>query len=354
MPSVRIKRGTRTQLTAAAAANGLKEGEVYLITNEARLAVGTGLGAFQDFAKTTETSAPTAAGITIPNNPTAPASPAADNVTIFCTEVANRAMPAFVGPSGLDSPLQPFLARNKIAFWSPAGNSTTAPIIFNMPPLTVFSNNGTTFTARNVATTNFLTRIKRIAMISTTNNDNRGMASLYSTVAQYTTGTGTGLGGFHYVCRFATSDAATVAGARAFVGMSSATNAPTNVDPATLTNSIGVAQISTDATQWYIVYGGSAAQTAIPLGTALGAPTLNNTAFEISVFSSPSANGVVHYEMLNIQTQVKAVGTLTPTTVGVQTPASTTLLTNRMWRTNNATASIVGLDVISIYLETDQ
>jgi hypothetical protein len=292
-------------------------------------------------------------GITIPYNASAPASPAADNITIFCTEVANRAMPAFVGPSGLDSPLQPFLARNKIAYWSPAGNSTTAPTTIAMNTLTVQSNNGTTYTARNVATTNILTRMRRLAVISQSGT-NGTIGGVRDTNAQYTTGTGTGLGGFHFVARFATSDAATVTGARTFVGLSSATNAITNVDPATLTNSIGVAQLSGDATQWYIVYGGSSAQTAIALGTALGAPTLTTTAFELSLFSAPAANGVVHYEMKNLGTGVSARGTLTPGTPGLQTPLNTTLLAPRLWRTNNAQTTVTGLDIISIYIETDQ
>lgn len=291
-------------------------------------------------------------GITIPANASAPASPAADNVTIFCTEIANRAMPAFVGPSGLDTALQPLLARNKVAFWNPPGNATTAPGVFGMGALTVVSNAGSTFTTRTVATTNVLTRIKRVAVVST--NTSGTLGSLRDPQAQYTTGTGSGLGGFHFITRFATSDASTVSGARAFVGLTSATNAPTNVDPATLTNCIGVAQLSGDATQWYLVYGGSSAQTAIALGTGLGAPTLTNTAFELSLFSSPSANGVVHYEVLNIGSGVKVTGTLTPGTPGLQTPANTTLLAPRLWRTNNATGAVVGLDIISIYIETDQ
>lgn len=291
-------------------------------------------------------------GITIPANASAPASPSADNVTLFCTEIANRAMPAFVGPSGLDTALQPLLARNKIAFWNPPGNATTVPGVFGMGALTIVSNAGTTMTSRNVATTNILTRMKRAAVVSTGTAGTLG--SLRNPNAQYTTGTGSGLGGFHFVARFATSDAATVSGARAFIGMSSNTGAATNVEPSTLINSIGVAQLSTDATQWYLVYGGSAAQTAIALGTGLGAPTLTNTAFELSLFCAPSANGVVHYEVLNIGSGVKVVGTLTPGTPGVQTPASTTLLTNQMWRTNNGTGSVVGLDICSIYIETDQ
>lgn len=300
-----------------------------------------------------DTHAVDAGGITIPYNASAPASPAADNVTIFCTEIANRAMPAFVGPSGLDTTLQPLLARNKIAFWNASGNSTTAPVAFGMNTLTVQSNNGTTYTARNIATTNILTRMKRLAVISQSGT-NATIGGVRDTVAQYTTGTGTGLGGFHFVARFATSDAATVNGARTFVGLTSATTAITNVDPATITNCIGVAQLSGDATQWYIVYGGSAAQTAIPLGTELGAPTLTTTAFELSLFSAPSANGVLHYEMLNLGTGVKVIGTITPGTLGLQTPLNTTLLAHRLWRTNNAQTTVTGLDIISIYIETDQ
>lgn len=293
-----------------------------------------------------------AGGITIPFSSTAPTSPAADNVTIFCREIANRAMPGFVGPSGLDSALQPFLARNKVAFWNPPGNATTAPGVFGFGTFTIVSNAGSTFTARNVATTNVLTRMKRVAVVST--NTSGTLGSLRDPQAQYTTGTGSGLGGFHYVARFATSDASTVSGARAFIGLTSATNAPTNVEPSTLTNCIGVAQLSTDATQWYLVYGGSAAQTPIALGTALGAPTLNTTAFDLAMFSAPSANGVVHYQVTNIGTGETVTGTLTPGTPGVQTPLNTTLLAPRFWRTNNNTGSVVGLDICSLYIETDQ
>lgn len=54
MPSVRIKRGTRAQIDAAALAGGLFAGEVYLITDENRLAVGLTASTYQDFAKTSE------------------------------------------------------------------------------------------------------------------------------------------------------------------------------------------------------------------------------------------------------------------------------------------------------------
>jgi hypothetical protein len=51
MPSLVHKRGTRAQIDAAAGANGLRTGEVYLITDEARLTVGTAINAHSPVAK---------------------------------------------------------------------------------------------------------------------------------------------------------------------------------------------------------------------------------------------------------------------------------------------------------------
>lgn len=51
MPSLAHKRGTRAQIDAAATANGLRTGEVYLVTDEARLTVGTAANAHSPLAK---------------------------------------------------------------------------------------------------------------------------------------------------------------------------------------------------------------------------------------------------------------------------------------------------------------
>lgn len=57
MASLQIKRGTRAQLETAKAASGLLAGEPYLITNEARLAVGTAANAYSDAALKSEVDA---------------------------------------------------------------------------------------------------------------------------------------------------------------------------------------------------------------------------------------------------------------------------------------------------------
>lgn len=57
MPSLRIKRGTRAQVTSAGAASGLKQGELYHVTDEDRVDLGTGLTTSVAMAKKSEVDA---------------------------------------------------------------------------------------------------------------------------------------------------------------------------------------------------------------------------------------------------------------------------------------------------------
>lgn len=280
-----------------------------------------------------------------------PATPASGNFNLYGKTFANRTMPTIIGPSGMDYALQPATWRQKIGVWTPPGNATTVPGVVGIGTLTATG----TATARTVATTNLFTRTRRLGYVSAATA--AALSGIRGPAAQYTTGSGAGLGGFFTSIRFGISDAAAVTGARMFIGMSSATGAPTNVEPSTLTNCVGIAQLSTDATQLYLVYGGSAAQTAIALGTNFppmaGVGAANGIAYDLTIFAPPNSNGIVYYQVERIGTAFVASGTLTPTVVGTQTPASTTLLTHQLWRTNNATLLAVGFDVLNIYVETD-
>lgn len=284
---------------------------------------------------------------------TSPATPASGNVKLFGKTLGNtRVMAAAVGASGMDYTLQPSIWRQKISRWNPSGNSNAVPGVDGFVAWTAVG----TATARNVATTNLMTRMRRLAYVSAATAGS--LASLRTAQAQFTTGTGTGLGGFFASFRFAFSDAAAVSGARAFVGFSSATGAPTNVEPNTLTNSIGIAQLSTAADRLYLVYGGSAAQTAIDLTTSF--PPYNGTVgvttgvpYDFTIWCPPNGNGVIHWQLDRLDTNTSTAGTITPGTPGTQTPANTTLLNPVIWRCNNATALAVGIDISNVYIETD-
>jgi hypothetical protein len=204
--------------------------------------------------------------------------------------------------------------------------------------------------ARAEATTNIATRMRRLTYSGSATAGTAG--GLYYTVASYTVGTGAGLGGFTFVTRFVVADAAAVTGAIQFVGMSNLVAAPVaTTAPSALTNCIGLAQLSTDATQWYIVYGGSAAQTAIALGTAIGAPTLTTTAWEFSIFSGSNVTSV-NYMLTNLSTGTTVTGTLSGTP-GTALPANTTFLAPRLYRGTAALTTAVILYLSNIYIETD-
>ena len=171
------------------------------------------------------------------------------------------------------------------------------------------------------------------------------------TVVVYSLGSATSpaYGGFYYVHKFGIAD--TVANPRTFVGLTSAFSAPSNVEPSTLTNCIGVGQGASN-TNLFVYYGGSAAQTPIDLGASFPTNTSSTDWYELTLFAPPTSNNTVYYQVIRLNTGDKASGTLTGT-AGTVLPANTTLLSLRAWRTNNATASTTTLSVGNIYMETD-
>ena len=269
-----------------------------------------------------------------------PATPPASSVKLFRKPLAGRQMPAALGPNGLAMVFQPLMAQKRVGLWRPHGNATTAPTAEGIAAPTATG----TATARNVATTNLLTSMRRLGYVSAATAGSLSGARLAA--AQFWRGNAANLGGFFAVCRFGVSDAAAVSGARMFVGFSASTGAPTNVEPNTIANSIGVGQISTSNNLQLITRDATTAQT-IDLGASFPANTLSADAYELTLSAAP--NGAdVGYRVERVNTGDVAEGTLT-----TNLPVNTALLGWQMWRTNNATALAVGLDLVNFYIETD-
>ena len=275
----------------------------------------------------------------------APAVPPAGFLRLFAYSLASRMMLKVMGPSGLDFTVQPHIMRNKMTRWSPLGNSASAPTLDGTTAVTTVG----TANARNVATTNFFTRLKRLGYISAATAGS--LCSMVGPALQWTIGTGAGLGGFTYLIRFGCSDAATVAGARQYAGMMNNLTAPTNVEPSTLVQHIGVGHGTAD-TNLKLYYGGSAAQTSIDLGVNFPANTLSVDAYELALFASPNSQDV-GWRVERLNTGNVAEGVITNTTPGTTLPLNTALLAMRGWRCNNATALAVALDFVGWYIETD-
>ena len=129
-----------------------------------------------------------------------------------------------------------------------------------------------------------------------------------------------------------------------------ASSAPSNVEPSTLTNCIGIGHGAADD-NLKLFHGGSAAQPPIDLGGNFPANTRNTDAYELALFSAPNS-GNVQWEVTRLNTGDRVAGVIENTDASVL-PTNATLLAPWGYRTNNATALAVGLDVMSAYVETD-
>lgn len=271
--------------------------------------------------------------------------PDAGNVKLFGRTIAGRALPAFVGVSGLDSTLQPNLARNKIAWFNPTGNATTVQVMGMASPTATG-----TATAANVATTNIHTVMRRLEYAVTTASAT-AVAGARVAAAQFHIGSPSfPYGGFTTVMRFGPSrGVACNATRRFFAGMTSNTGAPTDTDPTsgtTWANMIGVATDAADVNFQIVHRTGTGAATKINTGIPKAYADTTEM-FELALFTSPTAT-TVGYEFTRLSDGVSSTGT-----ISTNLPAGNTLLTWQCWNSVGGTSSVIGISVASVYIETD-
>jgi hypothetical protein len=270
--------------------------------------------------------------------------PPEDTVRLFARRIANRMLPAYIGPSGLDSSLQPWLARNKIGWFNPPGNAVTVQTLG-------LNITGTgTATAANVATTNIHTAIRRLEYAVTTASTS-AVAGLRNTTAQYHLGDSeTPFGGFNFVARFGPSRGqASNSTRRFFAGMTSNTNAPTDVNPSTTTwaNAIGVGTDNTDST-FQIMYR-TGTGTMQKINTGISKSYSDNTEmFELALFTAPTGAPTVGYRFTRLSDNTFFSGEITD-----NLPSTNQLLTWQIWNSVGGTSSVMGMAIASVYVETD-
>jgi hypothetical protein len=272
--------------------------------------------------------------------------PSTDRVRLFGRNVGGRVMPAFREPFGLDSATQPSISRNKVALWLAAGNSTTATQVG------MAANTQGTATAASVAATNIHTAMRRLDYLVTTAATGATAFLSHSgiTTNQFFRGVpGTRLGGFHFVARFGGATGMATSTHRFFAGMGNPTSTPMgDVDPKTMPNIIGVGYGSADA-NWKLMHRrGNNTATEIDLGTSFPRQTADRSkTYELALFAAPGASSVF-YEFVDLETGAVATGEITS-----NLPDPTTLIRWLIKASVGGTNSVIGISVVSAYIETD-
>ncbi len=281
----------------------------------------------------------------------APTPPAVGAVAHGYTQWAKREMLATRGAATTLTPIQPHLGLTRVRQWS-GTEYATAPVASLAAPMVVVG----TGTLRNgfASATSFASQSQRVGQVSAATAG--ALAAFYSTTSLVSLGYGGTPSGFFASFTFMAADAATVAGARQFVGLA-ATSAPTNIEPSTHTKMIGVGHGAAD-TNLKLYCCGSAVQPPIDLGANFPANTLSADVYTLTLFSDTNAginwqvdrNGGASSSYPNA---FSASGTFANLTPGTTAPFQTALLAPTLWRSNNATALAVGLDLIHVAIMTD-
>lgn len=274
-----------------------------------------------------------------------PSVPPSDHVALFGRRIAGRMMPAFIDPSGLDSTLQPWLARNKIAWFNPPGNAPTV----NQFGMVVAATGAAA--GPNVGTANIHQAMRRLEYAVTTASAT-AVAGLRTTALQYHIGgPGSPFGGFTFIARFGPSRGqASNATRRFFAGLTSNMNAPTDVDPSagtTWANIIGVGADAEDANFHIMHRTGTGAVAKINTGIPKAYDDTTEM-FELALFTAPTGTPSVGYRFTRLSDGEFFSGTIT-----TNLPAATQLLTWQIWTSVGGTSSVVGISIASVYIETD-
>lgn len=328
----------------------LAQGEPGFETDTGKFKIGDGTTIWNSLSYASNMSGAEAAlaGLFTDVGGSDPSTPTSNKMKLYTKAIAGRMMLKHIALGSAPTALQPHFARNKIGYWNPQGNSVTLPAIFG--GFTSYTTVGTT-TAANVSISNLFSRMRRVSFVTTVATGS--LASFRVSIAQIQLGDGSGNAGFYKIIRFGCSDVATTSGARQFCGINANTNAPTNVEPNTIVNCVGIGHGAADTTM-HLFYGGSVAQTPIDLGANFPANTLSVDVYELALFSPASEFATVYYEVTRVNTGDVVTGVIVGDGAGIMLPTPYTLLSYSWnFRTNNAAAQAVSIDIMSDYIETD-
>ena len=221
-------------------------------------------------------------------------------------------LPAVIGPSGLDTNLQPALFRNSIAMWAPSSGTSTG------------AGFGSTFTTRNSGTSAALDHpnINGSSDVGSmrraraqTGTTATGTSGIQSTVPVAVIGNAATRGGFFFAARLSAETYRE--DLQLFVGLS-ARNGNLGGEPSAQNNSVGLCKDSTD-TDWHILTRNGSAATKTPLQTAL--PVTQGQILDLMMFVPPGGNVVTFRVVDAVTNTVYADGLEVTSTLPVNTTA---------------------------------
>jgi hypothetical protein len=245
-------------------------------------------------------------------------------------------MLATIDSTGLDTVLQPHLAKNGYALWKPQFTGTAITAIGG-PSLTATG----TATSAPWAATSIHTRVQRVDYLVT--------AAANNAVAGYRVAAATWRGqeGYQMIARACPATGVTTATRRCFIGMQASTAAPTDVNPSTLLNIVGVGYDAAD-TNWQVMTNNGTGAAA-KIDTGIARPSADRqTMYTVHVFTPPGGAWVA------CRIVDDGTGTIYESAqLSADIPLATQTMTPNIYVSVGGTSSVIGIAFGGLYMESD-
>lgn len=272
------------------------------------------------------------------NTTTDPSTPSAGTGYLYLKEVGGRVLPKFIGPSGLDTILQPAIFGNSISIASPGVGSTLS--YFGMGAMTAVGT--TTHPGLN---SNSLRESTRRTVVTSSAAANSAVDLRHALLTCWR-GNSAGLGGFFVVFRFGGA-ADVVETKRWAVGLFATTAAiSASADPVNLTNCLMIGNSADDANLQIMHNDSAGTCTKIDLGSDFVKNQLPGI-YELNLFCK-SGDAKVSYRVKRLDAAGEASGDIT-----TNLPAAATFLCPHFYANNGGTAAAVQVSFYRYYLEAD-
>lgn len=287
---------------------------------ETRLQIMTGVNTLNLVDQTSDPAAPTA------------------SIYVYTRSLGGRRVPRFIGPSGLDSALQPAFFANNVTMWLP-GTGTTAAINFG-----VSWTIATTQAHPAIANTNFMTAMKRATYTTTTTAGNT--SGVRSSAPICWRGNISGAGGFFFAARFGILTYASTM--RVFVGLNGTATAMA-ADPSTVNDSAGMSKDSGETTWQCLTRDTTTAQKISTGRTTAAAGTAE--IFDFYMFCQPNGSSIT-FRVVDVTSGTVLVNNQTQSS---NLPTATVMLTAHAECTNvtGGAGSAVAIFLNKLYIESD-
>lgn len=331
---IQLRRGTAALWTSSNPI--LSEGEIGFETDTMLYKIGDGVTAWNALGY--KTFSASIASAILMDAVSDPGAPAAGKMRLYAKEISGRMMPKFVGPSGLDTPVQPALFANGMMVVSPG--LTTAFNYIGMGALTAVGT-----VSHPAITGTSLREQTRRGILTSAATANSASEARYAAFSCWR-GDGAGMGGFFFASRFAISS--TTALQQTAVGLFDVTTAiATTAVPSALLNCIFLGNDSADTNMQLMHNDGAGTCTKIDLGSSF--PINTPTAiYELILYARTTDTSKVSYRVTNLTNGAVVTGDITTNLV-----ATSTFLAFHAYANNGGTAAAVVLELMRMYLETD-